>query len=253
MFHQFHNLTSYPGIKHFITSRKGGISPPPFDSLNLGFHTSDHRSNVVENRNILAKNLGIHPGSIISCRQVHGDTVEIISAPLPGPSHETEWISCDAMVTAVRGACLLIQVADCVPVLFYDPVNGVVAAAHAGWRGTVRNIAGKTVKVMMEVFGCKAEHILAGIGPSIGPCCYEVGEEVVLEARSAMLGEALSQDGKPVFDLWKANRIQLLNAGLKDSQVETSGICTRCQSGRFYSSRAGKGVTGRFGAGIMLC
>jgi polyphenol oxidase len=250
MFYSFNKLSSFQGISHFISSRQGGISPPPFDSLNLGFHTTDSASTVQENRAILAKKLGVEPGKFVYCNQVHGDIVKIIT----GENHYPDPLvnECDAMVTAVRGLCLIIQVADCVPILFYDPENGVVAAAHAGWRGTVKNIAGKTVEVMTESFGCRKENIQAGIGPSIGPCCYEVGEEVVLEARTAMLQDALLPGEKQVFDLWRANRIQLLNAGLQDHNIEISGICTRCHSGQFFSSRAGQGLTGRFGAGIML-
>jgi polyphenol oxidase len=149
------------------------------------------------------------------------------------------------------------MVADCVPLLLFDPVKKVVAVIHAGWRGTVQHITSNTIKVMIDRFGSNPADILAGIGPSIGPCCYEVGEEVkavVHESFGTTEGYLVSQphSEKPYFDLWYANQKQLIELGLKPENIETSQICTKCNHRMFYSSRADKGVTGRFAAGIFL-
>jgi YfiH family protein len=144
-----------------------------------------------------------------------------------------------------------------VPILLYDPVLHISAAIHAGWRGTVHSVTANTIHALSDNFGCKPENLVAGIGPSIGPCCYEVGTDV----EQAVLEKWITPEGflvksiikeKPSFDLWYANRYELLRLGLKPENIETAGICTKCNSGAYFSSRAGNGITGRFCAGIML-
>jgi len=150
-----------------------------------------------------------------------------------------------------------VMVADCVPVILFDPVKKVSAVIHAGWRGTVKHITSNTVKTMTDRFGCDPADIIAGIGPSIGPCCYEVGEEVrtVVEQSFGTTRDYLvtkNHSDKPHFDLWYANHKQLTDSGVKPENIETSELCTRCNSQIFYSSRADKGITGRFAAGIFI-
>lgn len=235
---------------HFISTRSGGVSKPPFDTLNISFNVPDEPKNVLYNRNLLAQALGIKLGNMTTAKQVHGNKVAIITKELCGrgaKDHASALDGIDAMVTNCPNICIIVQVADCVPILLFDPSRRVVGVVHAGWRGTVLNIAGKTVKSMIKKFRSNPRNILAGIGPSIGPCCYEVGKEVLDHDVPAEI-----RDGKSYFDLWEANKKQLADEGIPFSNIEVSRICTKCNSDKFFSARAGKGLTGRFGAGIML-
>jgi YfiH family protein len=137
--------------------------------------------------------------------------------------------------------------------LFYDPVKRVIGAAHAGWKGTVQRIASRVVESMTNIYGSNPSDILAGIGPSIGPCCYHVGEEVVSQVKSHLGKEFIKRkaSGETVFDMWEANRAQLMASGIRDINIEVAEICTCCNVDKFYSYRC-EGQTGRFGAGIML-
>jgi hypothetical protein len=163
----------------------------------------------------------------------------------------------DATITALPGICLMVMVADCVPVLLFDPVKRVSAVIHAGWRGTVHQITSNTIDTMVSHFGCNPADILAGIGPSIGPCCYEVGEDVkefVLQSFGTTDGYLVRQkhSSKIHFDLWYANHKQLAGKGVKPENIESSKLCTLCNSETFFSSRASGGITGRFAAGIYI-
>jgi polyphenol oxidase len=170
---------------------------------------------------------------------------------------ETGIDNTDALLSNSDGVFICVQVADCVPVLLYDPVKKVIGAVHAGWRGTLKKITGFAVKQMADTFECKPSDILAGIGPSNGPCCYEVGGDVKNEAIKSFgsIKDIIRETkiaGKYIFDQWQANYNQLIECGLKEQNIEFSEICTQCQHNDFYSSRAGNGLTGRFMAGIML-
>jgi hypothetical protein len=161
----------------------------------------------------------------------------------------------DALITKRNDIALAILLADCVPVLLYDPKKKVVAAIHAGWRGTVANITQATIIKMKEQFNCNPQDIIAGIGPSISVENYEVGPEVK-EAADLAMGEyhntVINKNGKLYFDLWKANKLQLLKSGLEDSNIEVSGICTYRNNETFFSARANKPITGRFAAVIKI-
>ena len=151
----------------------------------------------------------------------------------------------------------MVLAAACVPVLMYDSRMRVIAAVHAGWRGTVGRIAAQTVERMQDEFGCDPRDVIVGIGPSIGPCCFEVGEEVVEAAREGLgnlegLVKTGKQPGKYQLNLWEANRRQLRQVGVEDARIEVAGICTVCHHDQFFSYRGDRGNTGRFGAGIML-
>jgi len=259
-FHKFENCFSFPEIVHFVTSRKGGVSPEPYDSLNIGFGTDDFSLNVLENRHKISEALDIPLDNFVMCNQVHGTKVEVVSKLHKGRGalyRDNSLMATDAMITSSIEVCLFVMGADCVPILFFDPVKKIIGAAHAGWRGTVNKIAVETVNKMREVYGCRIDDIHAGIGPSIGPCCYKVGDDVVGEVLHAFgtAGKFIkynSSDSSTVFDLWYANKYLLMEIGLKEENIETANICTICHSDEFFSSRAGKGITGRFGAGIML-
>ena len=257
---QFHNLSKYGNVRHFISSREGGVSKGPYKGLNLGLHTSDLEKDVIKNRELLAETLGIPPGRFVYANQAHTGNVAVIGEQDAGKGADSLTFSIpetDAMITDIPGICLVVMVADCVPLIFYDPVKHIAAVAHAGWRGTLQLIAFKTIELMMKKFGSAPGNILCGIGPSIGPCCYEVGEEVISAVQSLPVnteGYLLrsSKPGKAVFDLWTSNHHQLTDAGVRPENIENSEICTLCNSVDYFSSRAGKGVTGRFAAGICL-
>jgi len=255
--HTFANLAAIPYLLHFVTTRAGGFSLPPYDSLNLGLHTSDNPEHVRANRARLAFETGIDSDKFLYASQVHSGDVKVIDQQAIDDGILSEAPQTDATITNLTGICLMVMVADCVPVILFDPEKRVSAVVHAGWQGTVKHITTNTIHVMKSRFGCNPERILAGIGPSIGPCCYEVGEEVkavVAQSFGTTEGYLVKKDNysKPFFDLWYANHTQLTGAGLDPKNIETAALCTQCHSGTFYSSRAGKGITGRFAAGIYM-
>ena len=257
---QFQNLSKQGGVDHFVSTRVGGLSSPPYESLNLGFHVEDDAKTVLKNRERLAANMGISLSDFTIARQVHSGTVTIVTEEMRGHGAsdlDTAVEATDAMITDVPRLCLTVLAADCVLVLFFDPQKRVVAAAHAGWRGTVKLAAQKTAEILKQEFNCKPTDILVGIGPSIGPCHYEVGPEVISQVEDTF-GNTVgyinneTPDGKGYFNLWEANKQQVLEAGIPAQSIEIAQICTYCNAHLFFSERHQKGRTGRFGAGIML-
>lgn len=233
------------GLEHAIFGRRGGVSPAPFDTLNLGSDVPDAPANVRRNHEIACQALGIRPEELVTVRQVHSAEVARVGKRDRGRRVG----ELDGLITDEPDVPLILRFADCAPVLAYDPQRGVLGAAHAGWRGTVAHISAALVRAMIEEFGSRPEDIRAGIGPSIGPCCYEVGEDVVREVMRAFPpADAVALlpriDGRAHFDLWRANALQLRELGVE--QVEIAGICTACHRARFFSHRASGGLTGRF-------
>lgn len=256
---QFEHLSRFPGLKHFISTRKGGISPQPTKGLNLGFGL-DEPLNVVTNRQLLAEALGFKAEQYVFQEQVHSCTVKIIGKEHAGAGwndNESRIPESDAMVSQQTGLCLMAMAADCVPILLFDPRTRTIAAIHAGWKGTVGKIASHTVQVMIDAFGVKPTDVHAGIGPSISAQNYEVGETVVSEAKKnfsstdRMIYEN-PQTHKPHFDIWQANKEALLEAGLANKNIETAALCTYNHPDLFFSYRKELGQTGRFCGGIML-
>lgn len=256
----FQNLLECKEICHFVSTRIGGFSSPPYDSLNLGLHVGDHPETVLKNRKLIASALNIPLGNFTIAKQIHDCNVEIITDDLRGSGVfdcNTAVKAADAMVTDTPDICLMVFQADCVPVLFFDVKKKVIGVAHAGWKGTVLGVTQNTIKVFMEKYKCLPENILVGIGPSIGPCCYEVGSEVIDRFENVFLdkrgrvGNEISR-GKGYLNLWEANKAQLLRMGIPEKNIEVAGICTFCNHTLFYSYRQGGNETGRFAAGIML-
>ncbi|MDO1447934.1 peptidoglycan editing factor PgeF [Rhodocytophaga aerolata] len=251
---QFHNLSQHKGIKHFISGRSGGVSEGEIGSLNLSFRAGDTRENVQENRSRLAYALGISPEQLFFPAQTHSIHVKKVE---PG-TQSASLTDTDALVTNSPGQCICVMSADCVPILLYDPVKEAVGAVHAGWRGTVGKIVTATVQAMQQEFGTKPADLIAGIGPSICPEVYQIGEEVieaVLQTfgKEANLISNQNGEGKGYFNLWEANRIQLLNLGVQPTSIEVAGICTYQQSDQFFSARKSGNRAGRFAAGILIC
>ncbi|MGD1840350.1 MAG: peptidoglycan editing factor PgeF [Thermonemataceae bacterium] len=259
-YYVFTHLQADNYTKHFITTREGGVSPDAYATLNLGFNKQESESNMIETRQKVANAINNPIAHFCMPSQTHSKRVVNVYTKDRGKGvyPTTQAIpATDALITNVPQICLMVLSADCVPLLFYDPVQRVVAACHAGWRGTVQKIAQATLLQMQKDYHCHAENILVGIGPSISKAHYEVGEDVV-QATEQAFGtregylEWHAEKQKYHLDLWYANQKQLLDVGVLATNIEIAAICTYEQSATFFSARKHQGITGRFGAGIML-
>lgn len=240
---------------HGFSTRHEGVSRPPYNSLNLGLSTLDSCHNVEGNRSILTRAFGARYEKLVTVTQVHGNDLLVLDEPNEDFSHFQK-LECDGIVTNQPGVMIGVCVADCVPVLLLDPNKRVIAALHAGWKGTAEGIVRKGVEAMVGFFGSEPGAILAAIGPAIGPCCYQVDTPVAEAFRKAGTQfESFAQaagPGKWQLDLVEANRNQLLRAGLEEGHVETSGFCVSCEKDLFFSYRRDNGETGRQMGFIML-
>ncbi|HCY84963.1 MAG TPA: peptidoglycan editing factor PgeF [Desulfobacteraceae bacterium] len=251
---RFDHLAAVPGIVHGVFPRTCGVSDGAFSGLNLGLGCGDDPALVAENRRLMLASLGLQRSVFL--KQVHGTRIQVlkqgdtIKDNLWNPETGTTPVPLegDGVVTDIPDVGLVIQVADCQAVVLYDPVRGVVGNVHSGWRGSISDILGKSVWVMTDAFGCRPEDMLAGISPSLGPCCAEFinyKEEIP---------EGLWQykaDGRPYFDFWRMSRDQLTACGVKQGNIQQMDLCTVCHTDRFFSYR-GEKTTGRFGAVIAL-
>jgi YfiH family protein len=231
------------GTPHGFSTRRGGESEGPFAALNLGVSAGDDEPTVRRNRAAWAQALGLE-GPIAGMHQTHGGDVHAVAA------RPQETIYGDAIVSNTPDLPIGVYTADCTPILLHDPGTGAVGAVHAGWRGTVAQVVANAVARMAREYGADPARIKAAIGPAIGPCCFEVGEEVA-EAFAAW-PQAVVRDGrpKPHIDLFTANRDQLVAAGLRPEHVFVSHACTSCQADLYFSWRRDHGKTGRMQAAI---
>ena len=248
------SMSAIPWLVHGFSTRCGGLSTVYGGSqgsgdLNLGFTEADERENVVANRELFLKAaLGDGRLPLVTARQVHSSIIRKVTVADAAPDSGAAEV--DGMLTGAAGILLGIQTADCIPVLVADRRLQAVAAFHAGWRGTVKRIVEEGVGMMRREFNSQANDLVAAIGPGIGQCCYEVGEEVRSEFTSqfsyaAALFRQGDECGKPYLDLVEANRRQLLNAGLSPGAISVVGECTSCRTDRYFSYRAEGGFTGR--------
>lgn len=252
VFYQFDSLIDHPEIDHGLFTRLGGVSASPFDTLNVGSTVGDDPSSVQANRERVAEAMDFAEPETRTTWQVHGvDVLVATGGETPGwPPPKA-----DAIITADRDVPLVMRFADCVPLVFFDPARQVIGLSHAGWRGTLAGIGPATIRMMHKTFGCRPQDIVAGIGPAIGPCCYQVGQEVVEQVREAfdapdaLIRPFRNGDGT-CFDLWAANEQALRLAGVE--HVEVAGLCTACNTHEFYSHRAEKGSTGRFAVVLQM-
>ena len=246
-FFQFPNLALFADIRHAIFTRNGGHSSGPFLSLNVSSGVGDEEKAVKENRALISREMGEKES--VFARQVHGTKVLVFSkqdTSVPQSLGKAVLIG-DAMVTDIREKNLVIQVADCQALLMYDPVRRVIANIHSGWRGSIANIIGHTLIAMKKNFGCDPVHIVAGIGPSLGPCCAEF----VNYKKEIPETFWKYKNDSDCFDFWAVSRDQLCDAGVSEENIHISGLCTRCRTDLFFSYRA-EGITGRFAAVIGL-
>lgn len=241
-------------IDVFVTTRHGGVSSGPYASLNLGLHVGDEAADVLENRLRAATALGADPGDFVFCIQAHGPNVRIVTASDRGRGALTQDDAVpgtDALVTRDAGVALTVMVADCVPIVLYDPVAHVLACVHAGWRGTVARVSEAAVTSMRSL-GSKPEDVVAGLGPAIAPDRYQVGDDVYEAAREglgASAAKVIQPDGtgKWLFDLWTANQFVLREAGVPADNMHVASIPTGSDPGLFFSDREAR-PCGRFAA-----
>ena len=244
---KFDNLSKQENIDHFVTERQSNENGAEFT---LSYSSSPDKELVRRNRHKLAIAMGVDENRLVLPSQVHKTRIVNVTSK----TTKEDVMETDALIASERGICIAVMSADCVPILLYDKKNQAIAAVHSGWRGTVARILEKTLQEMKKTFGTKGEDLIAGIGPSVCQDSYEVGEEVVNEVTSAFGRESalmiLKPNNKAQLDLWKANKIQLLDFGVNENSIEISDLCTVKNNEFFFSAR--KGDSGRFAAGIVL-
>jgi len=254
VYYQFESVAQFGErgeVQHGVFTRLGGVSAPPFATLNTAHTVGDEATDVAENHRRICRVMDLDEDSIANGYQVHGASVALIGPDDGGRVRPDT----DILLTDRPGIPLMQRFADCVPLVLYDPVRHVLGLAHAGWRGTVQGVAVEAVRAMSQAYGSRPGDIVAGVGPSIGPCCYNVGPEVVARVRADFYeanGWLLPQPtGAVHLDLWAANCQQLASVGV--GQVEVAGLCTACHTEEFFSHRGERGRTGRFGViGVLL-
>lgn len=247
-------------ISHFVTTRSGGVSKGEYASMNTGAYCGDASDAVTRNREILCHCLSISPDRLFVPYQSHEDKILFVGKSflsLSTGEQKNEMHAVDAMITDQPSVCIAVTTADCVPVLLYAPDRKVVAAVHAGWRGTVLQIVYKTVQAMIRSFGCDPSCMKAVIGPSICYHHFEVGEEVADSFRNAGIFSSGVIDyptgnGKPHINLSEANKRQLLQNGLCEANVEQCALCTYESNELLFSARRQGAYSGRMLSGILL-
>lgn len=240
-------------VSHAFCTRRGGVSAGPCSSLNVGDLVGDRDEDVRRNISLVEESFGIQKDRLILMRQVHGDRILVIDedGPLPHPLNE-----CDGLITDRPGVALGVRTADCVPVLFADPVRRIVGAVHAGWRGTALGIAAKMVEIFVEQYGSRREDLLAAIGPAIGSCCYQV-DAPLFDAFSKISDRERFLKRCTQTDHWRldnplANRFQIEKAGVPSENISAVGQCTSCRQDLFFSHRGSNGCAGRQINFVML-
>ena len=259
VFLTFPKLDAAGGNIHGFSTRLGGVSEGIFSTMSFSTSLGDKRESVLENYKRFCFALGGDFKSVVLSDQTHTANVRVVTKEDIGKGlfRDRDYTDIDGLVTNERGIILVTQYADCTPLAFYDPVKKVVAASHAGWRGTVSEIAKNTVTVMMNDFGCDPADILCGIGPNISQCCYEVDDPVINEIKKL---EYLNPDacyykkenGRYMLDLKEVNRQILISSGIKSENIDVADLCTCCESEFFHSHRATGGKRGTLALMIGL-
>ncbi len=266
----FHNAVGYltfpmldelPFVRHAFSTRTGGVSTGEFSSMNLSFGRGDKEENVLRNYQLFCNAAGFDYNGLVASAQDHNTVVRRVGAAERGigiwrPRDKT---SVDALITDEPGIVLVTYYADCVPLYFVDPVRRAIGLAHAGWRGSLNRIGARTVEEMQRQFGSNPGDIVAAIGPSIGPCCYEVDEPVAAQFAGlsdlqpdAFLHPRPERPGKYLLDLWEENRRVLLAAGIAPQKITVTDVCSCCNSGLLFSHRATGGKRGGMAAMMSL-
>jgi polyphenol oxidase len=248
---------AYPFLIHAFCTRRGGVSEGAFASLNMSIKVGDNDANVRKNWDVVAVTFNIPRGNLFQIHQVHGDRILTIDNA-DSRTFDSQDLEYDAIITNRAGLALCVKTADCVPVLMVDAEKRIVAAVHAGWRGTALNISGKVLRLLSERYGTAPRDVQAAIGPAIGACCYEVDAAVYEAMESHPARDKIftpfsgTEPGKWKLNLALANRHQLQELGVPGENILDADICTSCASERFYSHRKEGGTTGRLLNFIML-
>lgn len=247
------------GFVNAFTCRSGGCSSPPFDSLNMALHCGDEDDRVLENRRRLLEVMGLSLASVVCGSQVHGSGVQIVEPHMTGRGaldKSSALPDCDATVCAHPSLTLVSFSADCLLLLFVDPVRRVIANAHSGWKGTSLNIAAQTASTMAASYGSSPRDLEVFIGPGIGPCCFEISGELAEKASPLLLvtsGKRIKEhEGRFYWDLPGTNRDQLLEIGVLPDNIIDTSLCTSCHPELFFSYRREKGLTGRMASLLNL-
>ena len=252
-------LEKEEGIRHLFSTRVGGVSEGIFSSMNLSYTRGDDKAAVDENFRRIGEVLGLPSEHFVLSDQTHTTNVKIVTKEDlgKGVTCPKDYTDIDGLITNESGIILGTFYADCVPLYFYDPVKKVIALSHSGWRGTVAGMGRVTIEKMHAEFGCNPKDIRVCVGPSICQDCYEVSEDVAEEFAKAfpdkeneiLLAKA---NQKYQLDLWKANEILLLDAGIKKEHLQITDICTCCNPEYLFSHRASQGKRGNLGAFLVL-
>lgn len=258
----FDKFSNYPDLVHFQTCRGGGFSTGEFSSLNMSYSGGDDPDSVLENRKLLAERLGVPLENFVYCHQTHSLNVRIVGRNDCGKGiyfkNSDDIYGVDAMITNETNTMLCVKAADCIPIIFFDPVNKVVAALTAGWELTAGKLAVRTVNVMREEFGTLASEVIVGMGVGAGICCYDVDERIWFKLRDSLDQESdftscfEKKEKKIYIDLKQINKIQLESIGVLEHNIEISKYCSICCSDEHFSYRANAGKTGRAAIGIMI-
>ncbi len=244
-------------VNHLFSTRFGGISEGIYATMNFSYTRGDKKESVDENFNRIARVLSCESSDFVCSDQTHTTNIRIVTGKDRGKGVKKpkDYRDIDGLLTDEEGIALATFYADCVPIYFMDVKKRVIGLAHSGWRGTAGRIGEKMISLMQENYGCEKKDILAAIGPSICADCYEVSEDVAIVFKSEF-GDTVLKDGRETgkyqLDLWKANKMILLESGLTSSQISMANICTCCNDKILYSHRASQGKRGNLGAFIML-
>ncbi len=239
LYFQIHEMTEIGWVQHAFLTRKGGVSFPPYDTLNLSKENGDREENVTQNRNRIAETFYFDPRHLVLLNQIHQDRILLLREPFTTLPSLLEY---DAMITKTPDIFLGIQTADCIPIFMVDQKRKVISAVHAGREGTALHITEKVLRKMKEDLGCSPEDLLIALGPSIGPCCYEIDEKVFIPEWAPF--STPKGMGRWMVDLAEINIVQMKNEGIKEEQIFQVDLCTRCHSDLFFSYRK-EGQTGR--------
>jgi YfiH family protein len=240
------------GFANGFSTRAGGTSPMPETALNLAGFNEDSAENILENRRRFLK---LFPGewALAGCWQVHGSDVRLIKDLMdakPAEDAHGDTIYCDAIVSNAKNVLAGVKTADCVPILIGDPKTGSFAAVHAGWRGTLAEVATKALGRLVDEYETRVEDVRVAIGPAAGSCCYEVGAEVIDPFRNRFPDQDLftaTREHHACIDLFRANRTQLISAGVDPDRIHIAPLCTMCRTDLFFSYRREKNVYGKVG------
>lgn len=251
-------------VRHLMSTRLGGVSEGDLWSMNLSYSRGDQKENVDENFRRIGAVLGYGPEDFVCSDQTHTTNIRRVTAADKGKGvvRPRDYHDVDGLITDEPGIVLSTFYADCVPLLFVDPVRGAAGLSHSGWRGTVGKMGAATVKAMEEAFGCRPEDIWVGIGPSICQDCYEVSEDVAEAFREVFCREEIPAapedilygkgNGKFQLDLWKANAAICLSAGIRPEKLCVTDVCTCCNPSLLFSHRASGGKRGNLGMFVVL-